>query len=213
MPKKNVATTNIVQPIESPSGNPVLADIFSENQVSPAVLGEILLNLQHNLHRPTAHTKTRGEVQGSTRKPWRQKGTGRARVGTKRNPVWRGGGIAFGPRSNRNFSRKINQRLLAPALVAALVQQANANRIVHLVDNYTAGNKTKLGLKFFANNLDPQSNLIVVSTVSSELKQAVDNVPYITLRAVTQINPLEVMSHRRVILVGDARDALLEKLK
>jgi len=213
MPKKNVVATKTTQSTESPSGNPVLADVFSEHQVSPAVLGEILLNLQHNLHRPTAHTKTRGEVQGSTRKPWRQKGTGRARVGTKRNPIWRGGGIAFGPRSNRNFSCKINQRLLAPALVAALVQQANANRIIHLVDNYTAGNKTKLGLKFFANNLDPKSNLIVVSNISPELKQAVKNVPYITLRAITLINPLDVMSHHRIILVGDARDALLEKLK
>lgn len=215
MPKDKTTTTKVKanQPIISPSGNPVSADVFSDKQVSPAVLGEILVNLQHNLRRPTAHTKTRGEVQGSTRKPWRQKGTGRARVGTKRNPIWRGGGVAFGPRSIRNFNRKINQRLLSPALVTALVQQANSNCIIHLADNYTAGNKTKLGLKFFANSLDPQSNLVVVSAVSPELKQAVNNIPYITLRAVAQINPLNVMSHRRVILVGDALDTLVEKLK
>jgi len=215
MPKKNITTikAKIDQPTVSLSGKPVSTDVFSDKQVGLAVLGEILINLQHNLHRPTAHTKTRGEVQGSTKKPWRQKGTGRARVGTKRNPIWRGGGIAFGPRSIRNFNRKINRRLLSPALVTALVQRAKDNCVIHLADNYTVGNKTKLGLKFFANNLDPQSNLIVVSILSPELKQAVSNIPYITLRAVARINPLDVMSHRRIILVGDAFNALLERLK
>lgn len=212
MPKKTTTTNKSIKSPETLSISVVSADIFTGSQISPAVLGEIIVNLQHNLHQATAHTKTRGEVQGTTRKPWRQKGTGRARVGTKRNPVWRGGGIAFGPRSNRNFNRKINQRLVIPALITAITQQANMGRVVHLINNYTAGSKTKLGLKFFANNLDPKSNLIVVDDISSELKLAIKNIPYITLRAVSQISPLDIMSHRRIILVGDAMEILLKKL-
>ncbi|HAR55020.1 TPA: 50S ribosomal protein L4 [Patescibacteria group bacterium] len=218
MPKK---TTPKSQPISEKAkvavaisgGEPVAADIFAGKQISPAVLGEVLIQLQHNQHHSTAHTKTRGEVQGSTKKPWRQKGTGRARVGTKRNPIWRGGGIAFGPRSIRNFSSKINQRVLLPALLTALAQRAEQQLIVHLPNNYQAGGKTKSGLKFFGQALDPQSNLVVVPVSLPELKQAVRNVPYITLRTVRQINPLDVMSHRRIILVGDALPNLLAKFK
>lgn len=211
MPKNNPTKIKSVPTPVVSSGNVISADIFGGKQVNPAVLGEILINLQHNLHRATAHTKTRGEVQGTTRKPWRQKGTGRARVGTKRNPVWRGGGIAFGPRSNRNFSHKINQRLIVPAIITAIAKQAKASRVIHLADNYTAGSKTKLGLKFFANQLDPKSNLVVVDSIVPELKLAIKNIPYITLRTVAQINPLEVISHRRIILVGNALEALLKK--
>lgn len=87
-----------------------------------------------NRRQVLAHTKTRSEVRGGGRKPWRQKGTGRARHGSIRSPLWRGGGVTFGPRKNRNFSRKINKKARQKALFMVLTDKARNKNII-LIDN------------------------------------------------------------------------------
>src|SRR3989338_3722744 len=77
----------------------------------PLLVHQVVVAEQANARRPIAHTKTRGEVRGGGRKPWRQKGTGRARQGSIRAPQWKGGGVVFGPTKERNFSKKINKRM------------------------------------------------------------------------------------------------------
>jgi large subunit ribosomal protein L4 len=79
-----------------------------------------------------AHTKTKGEVRGGGKKPWKQKGTGRARAGSSRSPLWVGGGVTFGPRKNRNFSKKINKSMKKKALLMTLTDKANNNWLVVL---------------------------------------------------------------------------------
>jgi len=88
--------------------------------------------LLSNLRKPIAHTKTRGEIRGGGRKPWRQKGTGRARAGSTRSPLWRGGGIIFGPRKEANYYKKINKKIKRLALKMVLSNRAANQRLIVL---------------------------------------------------------------------------------
>jgi len=185
---------------------------FAGAKIALPVLGQLVVDLQHNQHHATAHTKTRGEVAGSTRKPWRQKGTGRARVGTRRTPLWRGGGRVFGPRSTRNFQHKINHKLLHPALLTALFQKAAAGEVLSIDKRYGSGGQTKTALQFFQGSLDPQSNLIITAAADPVLHQAVRNLPYVTFRSVNQVNLLDVVTHRHIIFLGEARQTLITRL-
>src|SRR5262245_24267265 len=83
-----------------------------------------------NARKGLAHTKTRGEVSGGGKKPWKQKGTGRARVGSTRSPIWRHGGVTFGPRSNRNWELKINKQAKRKALFMSLSDKASDGKLI-----------------------------------------------------------------------------------
>src|SRR3989338_5603717 len=84
---------------------------------------QVIVSMQSNKRTPVAHTKNRGEVSGTGRKPWRQKGTGRARHGSRRSPIWIGGGVAHGPRNDRNFTKKINVKMMKKAFYTILSQK------------------------------------------------------------------------------------------
>lgn len=100
-------------------------------KIRPSVVHLAVVAQQANARHAVAHTKTRGEISGGGKKPWKQKGTGRARAGSSRSPIWVGGGITFGPRSNRNFALKINKKTKQKALFMALSDKvANGNFIV-----------------------------------------------------------------------------------
>ncbi len=97
-----------------------------------------------NSRTASAHTKTRGEVRGGGKKPWKQKGTGRARHGSTRSPIWVGGGITFGPRSDRNFSKKINRKTKKAALAMALADKVRGESFIGLDAFKMEDGKTKL---------------------------------------------------------------------
>lgn len=110
---------------------------------SSHLLAEAVRTQQSNARKGLSHTKTRAEVSGGGKKPWKQKGTGRARVGSIRSPIWRHGGITFGPRSDRNWELKINKKAKRKALFMALSDKATHGQVV-LVDNMHLENvKTK----------------------------------------------------------------------
>src|SRR5581483_11621768 len=114
-----------------------------------------------------AKTKRRGEVQGGGKKPWRQKGTGRARVGSSRNPVWRGGGVAFGPTGNENYSHKINTKAKHAALRQALSLAANENRIKVIEDFGVQDGKTQTAVKLL-NKIEGKGSVLVVAANKDE---------------------------------------------
>src|SRR3989338_14679 len=104
---------------------------------------QVTTGMQANLRQNRAHTKDRAEVSGGGKKPWKQKGTGQARHGSSRSPIWRHGGITFGPRAERNYSEKINKKMRISALLSVLSQKAKDGEII-LVDQLAfAGPKTK----------------------------------------------------------------------
>src|SRR3989344_3170945 len=105
------------------------------HQVGVAMMG--------NARTPIAHTKNRGEVSGTGKKPWKQKGTGRARHGSRRSPIWVGGGVAHGPRNDKNFERKINQKMRVKALFAVLSHKLKDGEVVFVDDISIKDPKTK----------------------------------------------------------------------
>jgi len=102
---------------------------LNDFEIRTTLLGEVIRAELSNLRVSSAHTKTRGEVSGGGKKPWKQKGTGRARHGSTRSPIWVGGGVAFGPRSSRNWSLKINKKAKLTALKSILKDRLDHNSV------------------------------------------------------------------------------------
>src|ERR1700735_5511988 len=126
------------------------ADIFGARW-NAALVKQVIDAQLANRRSPWAHTKTRGEVSGGGKKPWRQKGTGRARHGSTRSPLWVGGGVAHGPRNDKNFSRKINKKMKAKALYTILSRKMKDGEVL-FVDSFTfKAPKTKEALSVLKN--------------------------------------------------------------
>jgi large subunit ribosomal protein L4 len=113
------------------------------NTKTEALVHQVAISMEGNKRVPIAHTKNRGEVSGTGIKPWKQKGTGRARHGSRRSPIWVGGGIAHGPRNERDFSRKINKKMKNKALFSVLSRKFKEGEVVFLTDIALRQPKTK----------------------------------------------------------------------
>lgn len=157
-----------------------------------------------------ASTKKRGEVSGGGRKPWKQKGTGRARFGSSRNPIWRGGGIAFGPTGNENFTKKLPTASKRVAIRQALSLANKANKIV-VLDFKTTG-KTSEAAKFLADNKLERRVLMVVDEKTPELLRATNNVQNILLIRANYLNVYHILNADKIVLSTKSIDIIKEWL-
>jgi large subunit ribosomal protein L4 len=173
-------------------------------KVKPSVVHEALLAQQANRRKAIAHTKTKGEVRGGGKKPWKQKGTGRARQGSTRNPQWVGGGVAFGPRSDRNFSVKINRKTKQKALFMALSDKVNTKNLLVIESIKTEPVKTKAVATLVSKLPLGKSTLIVAPASNATLMRMVRNMPNVTLVTAQSVNLEDVMKHRSVAFLKDA---------
>lgn len=134
-------------PVYSASGVKVgtekLPDTLFGVAMNPHVVAEVIRIQRANRRRVLAHTKTRADVRGGGKKPWRQKGTGRARHGSIRSPIWVGGGVAHGPRSSRNYTLKVNAKTRRRALAMSLSDKVNAGKLIVIDDLTLAKPKTR----------------------------------------------------------------------
>jgi len=178
-------------------------------EFNPALVHQVTTILQNNKRIYTAHTKTKGEVRGGGKKPWKQKGTGRARAGSIRSPLWVGGGVTFGPRNNRNYSRKINkqERHLAFAMVFG---SKSADKEIKVVDNWNIGKpKTKELFQIISRfGISSQSALLVSAKNNENLVRAGKNLPRVDIKVVANINMLDLLSHKFVIIEKEALASL-----
>ena len=148
-----------------PVGEIKLADDVFGVKEKGALIHQAFVAQMANERQVLAHTKDRSEVSGGGKKPWRQKGTGRARAGSSRSPIWRGGGVTFGPLKNRNFSKKINKKMKKKAILMALSSKVANNNFVILDKLEINEFKTKLFLKIvdnFKNILNNKEKIIKV---------------------------------------------------
>lgn len=154
----------------------------------------------------SATTKQRGEVRGGGKKPWKQKGTGRARFGSSRNPIWRGGGIVFGPRGNENYTKRLSTTSKRVALKQALTLAEQAGKIV-LKDVKTTG-KTAEVVKFLADNKLDRKVLIVVDEKTPELIRATSNIENVMLVRSTYLSVYYILNADKIVIAPKAIETI-----
>jgi len=177
-----------------------LSDKIFNVAINEALLWENVTALLKNKHRGLASTKTRAEVRGGGRKPWRQKGIGWARAGSNRSPIWRGGGVVFGPKP-RDYSVSVPKKKKMNALLSSLSAKAKENKIVVIEDLNLESPKTKFFADILKNiNLNYVRTLIGVEEISKNLKLAGRNIPDVSLKRVDDINCLDIFSSQYFLI-------------
>lgn len=151
----------------------------------------------------SATTKQRGEVRGGGKKPWRQKGTGRARFGSIRNPIWRGGGIVFGPRGNENYTKKISKTSKRVALRQALTVKADSV----LVSEIKTTGKTAEVAKFLADN-KLNRRILIVAEKTDELIRATNNISEVLLVSPMYLNVFDILNADRIVIAPKAIETI-----
>ena len=170
-------------------------DVVVENHELLKVAYDAYLS---NSRQAGATTLKRGEVRGGGKKPWKQKGTGRARFGSSRNPIWRGGGVVFGPSGNENYTKKLSTTSKRVAVKQALSLANKANKIT-VADVKTTG-KTSEIVKYLADNKFARRTLIVVDEKTPELLRATNNVQSVQLIRSTYLSVYHVLNADHIIL-------------
>ena len=177
-----------------------------------AVLYDAITLAQTSQRQGTADTKTRSEVSGGGRKPWRQKGTGRARQGSTRAPHWYHGGIVFGPHP-RTYGKKMNRKERVLALKSALSYKVEENEIIILDELDVKTPKTKDMIKLLNDIKAPKKTLIVVDELSDNLILATRNIPKVELLEASEINVLDIIGADGLVITKKAVEMIEEAYK
>ncbi|MBI1888369.1 MAG: 50S ribosomal protein L4 [Candidatus Spechtbacteria bacterium] len=183
-------------------------------KINSALLAQVAVAQRANARKVIAHTKGRGDVRGGGKKPWRQKGTGRARQGSIRSPIWKGGGVSLGPTSERNFKQKINKKMNRKAVLTALSGKAKDEELI-LVDAVALQSpKTKEMAKIVEKIVpDSASALLVLDKRDATIERAGRNIPDFHLTDVSSLNVLDVLRHKYIIITKATLRAFEEKYK
>lgn len=180
--------------------------------MAPALFSQAVVAQMSNMRQVIAHTKGRGDVRGGGRKPWRQKGTGRARHGSRRSPIWTGGGVTFGPTKYKNFKKKINTKMKRKATLIALSSKARDKEIIVLDKIEISAPKTKEVAIIVSTIVPNQSTALLMIPGKNEIiLRASRNIPGFKVINVLNINILDLLNHKYLILLKDTVDALKKK--
>ncbi len=175
---------------------------------------QVITSLQTAARHPYAHAKTRGEVSGGGKKPWRQKGTGRARHGSTRSPIWVGGGVAHGPRNDKNFDRKVNKKTKNAAIKTIISQKYRDGEVI-LVDSLEFTSPKTSEMKNVLSNLSKINNslskldnkkynnaLFITNTQDKNLYLSLRNFGNIETQSVNDVNPIILSKYKYLIFVS-----------
>ena len=196
----------------APQGEVEVDFPFVEEGKGNQAVHDVVVAYQAAQRSGTACTKTAGEVQGSNKKPWKQKGTGRARAGSVRSPLWRGGGVVFGPRP-RDFSKKINKKTRQLALRKALSERLKAGDIIVLDSINISAPKTKEMLALLAALKLDGTTLIVQPDINKNLLLASRNIPDLTVTTSDNLNTYDVLRPDKLVFTKTAFEAVEARLK
>lgn len=186
---------------------------FFEAPINTGLMHEAIVLQKANGRRAIAHTKLRGEVRASTRKIYRQKGTGNARHGAKSANLFRGGGITFGPRNERNFSIKMPKKMRRAALVSALTSRAQDKAIIAL-DKYEV---SEIKTKNFAEMINKLPNskdfLFVIPGKNDFVEKSAKNIPNVKTLLVNYLNVSDLLQYKQIVFLQESIDKLPEIFK
>ena len=183
-----------------------LDDRFFGQTVHTGLIHRLLVLQQSNVRQAIAHTLTRGERRGSTRKLYRQKGTGNARAGASRSPVRKKGGVAFGPRNDRNFVLMMNKKERRLALLSLLSSKAQDAR-VRIIESLGEVSKTKEMVGLFQ-KMGVESAVFALNPTDAHLFQTVRNVPTVKAIGINYLNPKDLLKYRDLVFTQESLQSL-----
>lgn len=190
--------------------NPAIFDLKVENHELLKVAYDAYLANSRSSH---AKTLKRGEVRGGGKKPWRQKGTGRARFGSTRNPIWRHGGVAFGRTGEENFTKKLSRQAKKQAVMQALSLKHGDKAVYVLADTAKLNGKTKDAVKVLKDlKLENKNVLAVVAEKTPEILRSTNNLPNVKLVRATYLNVFDIMNADAIVFGSIAIKATEEWL-
>lgn len=178
---------------------------YKDIDKNSSFLNQVLNAYLSNNRRSHSNTKTRAEVSGTGKKPYRQKGTGHARFGSLRTPIHTGGGIAFGPKKNKNYTQKISKKLKKKSLAVILFKKNKDNELFHATKPELQKINTKNALFWISKMPLKEGNILILTEKIDELLyKSLRNVPYIKINNVQYVNSLDLILSDNVIFVGNA---------
>ena len=195
-------------------------DVLGDAEIDETVFGDrirwrllrdAVVMYQANLRVGTHSTKTRAEVKGANRKPWRQKGTGRARAGSRQSPIWRGGGVVFGPKP-RDYSYHMPKKARRQALCSALLGKLRDGEVALIEAADLDTPKTKPFAEAFAKLGIAGSALVVLPREADVLYKSARNLARTRVKAAADVNAYDIVRHQRLVLTKDALDRLVERV-
>ena len=196
-----------------PSGTINLDPSVFDVKLNPGLVQQAVTIQMANRRPAIAHTKMRSEVRGGGRKPWRQKGTGRARHGSRRSPIWRGGGVTFGPRSERNFKLKINHKARRKALCMVLTAKRLAGQIRVVESLELKPVKTKTLHKFLIGLKVERGGLVVSAKPDRDYRRAAANLKSVDLISADSLNVYDVLKARTLIIAQAALPVIEQRYR
>lgn len=177
------------------------------------LIHQVVTSMTSSAREPIAHTKTRGEVRGGGKKPWQQKGTGRARHGSSRSPIWVGGGVAHGPRNDKNYDRKVNKKMKAKAIYTILSEKLRDSEVIFL-NSLTLENPKTIEAKAALDRIGTikgyemvskrrnNAVLILVPELTKNVKLGFQNMGNVEVAETRNVNPLALMQYKYVIVAN-----------
>ncbi len=174
-------------------------------KVVPDLLHQVVVSQMSNRRQGTAHAKGRGEVRGGGRKPWRQKGTGRARAGSTRSPIWKGGGVTFGPLKDKVYKKIVPKKMKRAALFMALSEKARNNFLVLLDDLKIKEPKTKAVVGILKNLPSKgKTALIALPAMDKDFILAARNIPKTQTMQLKDLNALDILNFKYLVIVEES---------
>lgn len=189
-----------------------VSDRLFGREYNEALVSQIVVAYQANARSGDRAQKDRGTVRHSTKKPWRQKGTGRARAGMTSSPIWRGGGRTFPNSPEENFNHKVNRKMYRAGIAAILSQLAREGRLA-VVEEFTVDSPKTKGLAQKVKTMGLESALVISETVDENLYLASRNLPNVSVLDVRYADPVSLVHFARVVLTKGAVAKLEELMK
>lgn len=185
-------------------------------EVNNDLIHQIIVSQRANKRQGNAHTKDRSDVRGGGRRPWRQKGTGRARHSSIRSPIWVGGGVTFGPRNEKVFSKRIPKKMRRKALFMVLTNKAQEKSIVVLDKIELKEPKTKLMAQIISDlrknikELEKGSILIALPNNSENIVRAGRNIPKVQMVSAKDLSPLQAINFKHILMPKESINVIKE---
>lgn len=196
---------------DSAKQNIQISDEIFSNEFNSDLVHQVVTSFLSGARQGSHSQKNRSDVRGGGKKPYRQKGTGRARAGTIRSPIWRGGGVTFAS-SPRDYSKKVNKKMYRAAIRSILSELLRQERLVAITTPKLTEPKTKL-IANYLKDLQLEKALIIVDELDSNLYLSARNIPHLEVVTVKEINPVMLLRSKRVAVTPEAFKLIEEWMK